>query len=277
MKMLTKTRHNKKRNTAFIYEALVRELTKCIVAKDDDRKGAVVALVKEHFGQNTILRKELDLYKALYETRSLEAHVSEKLLFEVKRSHDTLDREEIFKEQTALINKINKTLSKNVFANFVPNYKDLATISQILNPDVSVKHRVLLESTLINKLSTSSEEEKSPMAPIDNLVYKTFVKKFNDQYDGKLLEEQQKLLSKYIASFHDDGMDLKVFLNEEISRLKDVVRVSLTKEETLSDRTLHESATRVLSLLEGYRSTEISQAMVQRVLKIQDVAKELSG
>ena len=27
--MLTKTRHNKKRNTAFIYEALVRELTKC--------------------------------------------------------------------------------------------------------------------------------------------------------------------------------------------------------------------------------------------------------
>ena len=274
--MLTKTRHNKKRNTAFIYEALVRELTKCIVAKDDDRKGAVVALVKEHFGQNTILRKELDLYKALYETRSLEAHVSEKLLFEVKRSHDTLDREEIFKEQTALINKINKTLSKNVFANFVPNYKDLATISQILNPDVSVKHRVLLESTLINKLSTSSEEEKSPMAPIDNLVYKTFVKKFNDQYDGKLLEEQQKLLSKYIASFHDDGMDLKVFLNEEISRLKDVVRVSLTKEETLSDRTLHESATRVLSLLEGYRSTEISQAMVQRVLKIQDVAKELS-
>jgi len=274
--MLTKTRHNKKRNTAFIYEALVRELTKCIVAKDDDRKGVVVALVKEHFGQNTILRKELDLYKALYETRSLEAHVGEKLLFEVKRSHDMLDREAIFKEQTTLISKINRTLSKNVFANFVPNYKDLATISQILNPDVSVKHRVLLENTLINKLSTSSEEEKSSMTPIDNLVYKTFVKKFNDQYDGKLLEEQQKLLSKYIASFHDDGMDLKVFLNEEISRLKDVVRDSLTKEETLSDKTLHENATRVLSLLEGYRSTETSQAMVQRVLKIQDVAKELS-
>ena len=35
MKMLTKTRHNKKRNTAFIYEALVRELTKCIVVKDN--------------------------------------------------------------------------------------------------------------------------------------------------------------------------------------------------------------------------------------------------
>ena len=39
MKMLTKTRHNKKRNTAFIYEALVRELTKCIISKDIERKG----------------------------------------------------------------------------------------------------------------------------------------------------------------------------------------------------------------------------------------------
>ena len=121
--MLTKTRHNKKRNTAFIYEALVRELTKCVVNKDEKRRGIVVSLVKEHFAKGTALRKELDLYKAIYETEGMEQHMCEKLIYEVKRSHSSLDKEEIFEEQTALINKINKTLSKNVFANFVPNYK----------------------------------------------------------------------------------------------------------------------------------------------------------
>ena len=273
--MLTKTRHNKKRNTAFLYEALVRELTKCIVAKDEDRKGIIVSLVREHFGKDTLLRKELDLYKALYETHNLEEAVCDKLIQEVKKTHGGLDREAVFKEQTALINKINTTLSKGVFGNFVPNYKDLATISQILNPDVSVKHRVLLEGALIKNISAIATQEQEPMAPIDNLVYKTFVKKFNDQYNGKLLEEQQRLLSKYIASFHDDGIDLKIFLNEEVCRLKNVVRSSLDNDEIAANTTLCENANRVLNLLEGYKSVEIDQDMVQQILKIQNVAKEL--
>ena len=192
-----------------------------VVAKDEKHKVIIVSLVKEHFAKGTPLRQELDLYKALYETKDLEAHMCEKLIYEVKRSHGSLDKGEIFKEQTALINKINKMLSKSVFGNFVPNYKNLATIYQILNPDVSVKHRVLLENTLAQTLSGGVESKKEPMAPMDNLIYKTFVKKFNEQYDGKLLEGQEKLLSKYIASFHDDGLELKIFLNEELERLEE--------------------------------------------------------
>tara|TARA_R110000824_G_scaffold90513_7_gene221027 strand:+ start:239 stop:1069 length:831 start_codon:yes stop_codon:yes gene_type:complete len=275
--MLTKTRHNKKRNTAFIYEALIRELTKCVVAKDKQRKGIIVSLVKEHFAVGTALRRELDLYKALYETKSLDRPTSEKLLYEVKRSHDFLNREDIFKEQTAIINKINKTLSKNVFANFVPNYKDLATISQILNPDVSVKHRVLLESALIDSLSMSLASEKEEMAPIDNLVYKTFVKKFNEQYNGKLLEGQERLLSKYIASFHDDGIELKIFLNEELYRLRSILNDSLKAEALGNNKILRENTTKVLGVLNSYRETEVDDKMIQQVLKIQSLVGELNS
>ena len=275
--MLTKTRHNKKRNTAFIYEALIRELTKCVVAKDKQRKGIIVSLVKEHFAVGTALRRELDLYKALYETKNLDRPTSEKLLYEVKRSHDFLNREDIFKEQTAIINKINKTLSKNVFANFVPNYKDLATISQILNPDVSVKHRVLLESALIDSLSMSLASEKEEMAPIDNLVYKTFVKKFNEQYNGKLLEGQERLLSKYIASFHDDGIELKIFLNEELYRLRSILNDSLKAEALGNNKILRENTTKVLGVLNSYRETEVDDKMIQQVLKIQSLVGELNS
>jgi len=277
MKMLTKTRHNKKRNTAFLYEALVRELTRSIVAKDEKRKGAVVSLVREHFAPGSVLRKELDLYRALYETRDLEPHVCEKLVSEVKKAHSMLDKKAVFEEQTALINKINHMLSKKIFANFIPNYKDLATISQILNPDVPVKHRVLLESTLVSSLSSASSKEGGALAPMDNLVYKTFVKKFNDQYSGKLLSEQSELLGRYIASFHDDGVELKVFLNEEISRLKNIISKSTDDEEISQNPILLENAKRVLSLMEGYREQNITSQMIEQVLKIQSLAREMQN
>ena len=56
------------------------------------------------------------------------------------------------------------------------------------------------------------ESNKSNLKPLDNLTYKTFVQKFNEKYGASLLEEQKNLLKKYITSFEDDGLELKIFL-----------------------------------------------------------------
>ena len=58
-------KHNKKRNTAFIYEALVREIVKQSVAKNNEKRNAAIQIMKESFAPKTELRKELDLYKTL--------------------------------------------------------------------------------------------------------------------------------------------------------------------------------------------------------------------
>ena len=50
-----------------------------------------------------------------------------------------------------------------------------------------------------------------------NIPYKIFVNKFNDKYQTTLLKEQKELLTHYIASFADNGMGLKIFLNSEIT------------------------------------------------------------
>ena len=42
-----KNRHNKKRNTAFLFEVLVRELTSSIVKKDNSRKQTITDILKE--------------------------------------------------------------------------------------------------------------------------------------------------------------------------------------------------------------------------------------
>ena len=44
-------KHNKKRNTAFLYESLIKELTVAIVRKDNQRKEIILNLVKENLGK----------------------------------------------------------------------------------------------------------------------------------------------------------------------------------------------------------------------------------
>ena len=46
-----KQRHNKKRNTAFLYETLIVELTKSSVRNDTNRKRNVIAILKEFFSK----------------------------------------------------------------------------------------------------------------------------------------------------------------------------------------------------------------------------------
>ena len=56
-------KHNKKRNTAFIFEVLIRELTKAIMEQDDNKKKYIIKLVKENFKGNNLLAKDLKFTK----------------------------------------------------------------------------------------------------------------------------------------------------------------------------------------------------------------------
>ena len=273
---MIKAKHNKKRNTAFLYEALVREIAKSVINKQSQRNNFIIFLVKEHFSQGTELAKELELYKSLSETNDLDSHTAEKLIQEAKRVHDKVNKKKLFIEQSRLISKINRNLSKDVFSNFVPNYKSLATISQIFNDDISVKNKVLLERELLKKL-TSTEASNHKQTPATNLVYRTFIKKFNEAYGGTLLEEQKKLLQKYVTSFNDNGIQLKLFLNEELGRLKKLVEKSLRQEEINEDSEMIEKTKKVLNVIEGFKSKPFDKEMLTQVLKIQNLAKEIKS
>jgi hypothetical protein len=127
-------------------------LTKSIVQNNQKRKEQISEMLKTHFDQGTGLRKELDLFKALLETGGLDTRTSERLLAEAKRQYASLNKKKIFAEQSELIKKINTTLSKGVFSNFMPNYKDLATIGQIFSDSTPIKSRVLLENKVVERL-----------------------------------------------------------------------------------------------------------------------------
>ena len=215
-------KHNKKRNTAFLYETLLKEMSRAVVKGDEGRKKKILSILKEFFSQGRVLRKELDLYKFLYETRKVDIYTAERIIQEARKDYSSLDLKEVFNAQTSLINLINKRLGKSVFQAFVPNYRSLATISQIFSKDVPAKSRVLLERKIISVMTASPKEESrmTSMPKVDDLAYKTFINKFNDKYGSDLLGEQRDLLTRYIMSMSDNGASLKVFLNEELGRLK---------------------------------------------------------
>jgi len=272
-----KLKHNKKRNTAFVYEALVREMTKAVVKKDDKRKLLIIKIMKEHFSPNDILAKELQLYKALEETRGLDVYTAERLIKEARTDYHKLNKNDIFESQTKLINIINKRLTSEVFSNFVPNYKNLATISQVFGDDVATKERVLLERKLLGDMVVKEglPPKSKNMPHIDGLVYKTFVKKFNDKYDKELLPEQKQLLNHFLTSFTNNGVEFKMFLSEEVGRLKNSITNSLNEENSDIDNDMRDKTKLVLEKLEEFKKTKIDENMVKGVLKIQSLASEV--
>lgn len=265
-------KHNKKRNTAFLYECLIRELTKAILKEDKIKQTKVKGLLQEFFSKGKALKSELDIYRSLMESKNLKEDFSRRLLHESKIDFDKLDRKEVFNEQTALINRINKTLGQKTFGNFVPNYKDLATLGLFFqNDNLNAKKRIMLENKMVNFL-TREEEVITEMRHVDNLEFKMFVKRFNETYKHSLLREQKELLSNFITSFADNGLGLKVYLNEEIGRLKSAVDSEIVEG---ANPALMENFKKVRAKLDSYAKVPLNSTIVEEVFYIQDLLAEV--
>ena len=265
-------RHNKKRNTAFIYETLARELTKSIVEKNDQRKNKVMSILKEYFISGHILARELELYDTLLETKNIQEKLAERILQEVKIAYSRLNESSIFDAQSQVIAAINKGLGQEVWNNFIPNFKSLASVNAVFNPKVAVKKKVLFELALIENMSKKcSRDADNDMKPLDSLTYNSFINKFNDKY-GDLLQEQKDLLNRYITSFADNGFELRLYLNEELARLKRDLTAA-TKPET--EHLITAKVSEVVEYLEGFRKREFTETDLNKVLKTQELVNEL--
>jgi len=276
--MSAKIKHNKKRNTIFLYEALVRELTKATVEKDQDKRETILSIVKEHFNKNTAMGREVRIYKNILETKNTKSNIAEKILSESKIEYSVLNKKEIFTEQSQMISRINKELSKDVFTTFVPNYKNLATLHQVFNNlDLSAKERVLLEEEALQLMVESTQEiEKKELKHIDNLVFKTFVERFNNEYAG-LLEEQKTLLSRFITSGVGNNLEFQIYLNTEIGRLKEEVSTAKGTKEFVEDSDMFQKADQILGLLESFSQKPLEDVDLKKILKIQELAREIKN
>jgi hypothetical protein len=273
---------NKKRNSIFLYEILIREYTKAVLAQEEVKKELVLSIIKEAFKPGTQIYLEWSNYRALLGIRTNKP-LATKIFNRVMDNNKLVDQEELDKEQGRLLKRINKVFKPSIFQNFVPNYKSLASIYQLFkNKNMPIKKRVMLEEQVINSISFEEEgklsqeqEQKETYQPISKLAFKTFVEKFNQKY-SMLLPEQREMLSKF-ALADDKMIEFKVYLNEEIGRLKSVVDGAVLLKEVKEDREMVSKVGEVKVLLESFARQEINSEMVEKLFKIQQLCKEIEG
>jgi hypothetical protein len=174
-----------------------------------------------------------------------------------------------------MIHDVNKQADSRIFNNFVPNYKMLATIDQIFNKKVDPKTQVILEAEIVAKMTASPAQEDTHGC-VDNVLYTTFVDKFNDKYGNNLMSEQKELLSRYVSSFADNSLALKMYLNDEIARLKEELVRATEGEEFKNDVEMTEKATLVIEKLDSFAQEAISDMVLLTVLKTQELVEEIS-
>ena len=87
-----------------------------------------------------------------------------------------------------------------------------------------------------------------------------------------MIQEQKDLLNRYITSFSDDGFELRLYLNEELSRLKSVLKAAKEETEPLISTKVGD----VMTYLEELRRREFTSIDLSKILKTQELVKELA-
>jgi hypothetical protein len=271
--MIMKNRHNKKRNTAFVFEALSREATVAIIKGDHTRKEKVVSIVRKHFTGDSLLKRDLECYRSLYENQHLDQITSKKIVEAAMAAKRLIDPDGLFKQQTEVINDINKELSPTTFNNFVPNYKSLATIAKMFNTN-SPKQKVMLESKILEGMV--GEIDTTPLEPMDSITFRTFTKKFNTKYGDSLLQEQRELLNHYISSFSHDDLETKIYLNRELGRLKQSLSEAVSTEDIANDSEMVRKTNAVRERIESLsKETSLNESTLLTIMRTQELVKEI--
>jgi len=138
----------------------------------------------------------------------------------------------------------------------------------------SPKQSVMLEAKIVEGMV--SDTEISNLQPMDSITFTTFTKKFNQKYGDTLLQEQKELLNQYISSFSNEELEIKIYLNRELGRLKESLEKATEVEEVAADEEMINKTKLVKERLESLSSeTTLTEATLFTILKTQELVKEI--
>ena len=82
-------------------------------------------------------------------------------------------------------------------------------------------------------------------------------------------------MNYFISSFVDNSLSLKVFLNEEISRLKDSLNSALETDEIKNDSDMAAKTSQIIDKLQSFYGGDINEDVLLTVLKTQRLIEEI--
>jgi hypothetical protein len=280
-------KHSKFRNTGFLFELLVRQVTSDIL---NNRKGIAEGLLKKYFNSKTELSNELKLYQFIVSEKYNSENRAEKFVDAVIDSRAKLDEKKILKEKYNLIKEIKDNYSIDEFLRSqIPNYKVLASVYKIFEYKVNteqnydpkdfintkyalVEHltgkvtnaKAITESTIQTQLKKEDEE-------IRLLTYNVLIENFNKKYTN-LNEQQKGLLKEYINSFTNSDNLKKYVVNEVKVLVKDFKQIGTKITDKVTKIKLAETINQLSKIVS---SSKIKDNHITSLIMCYELQKEL--
>lgn len=230
---MKKIKHSKFKNTGFIFELLVRQITAEVMSSS---KSVAEKLLKEHFNSKQELSKELKLYQYLINEKYNSESKAEQFINTILEARKKIDEKKLTKEKYNLIKEIKETYNLDEFIKSpISNYKTLASIYKIFEtvttntqyePTDIVSARFTIAENIINS-SIQNKDVKIKDAVLEEyrkqdddlraVSYKLLVESFNNKYSN-LTNDQKGLLREYINNINNTGK-LSEYVSNEVTKL----------------------------------------------------------
>ena len=230
---MKKIKHSKFKNTGFIFELLVRQITAEIISSN---KSVAETILKENFNGKKELSKELKLYQYLINEKYNSESKADQFITTILEARKRLDEKKLMKEKYNLIKEIKEKYNIDEFVKSpVSNYKVLASIYKLFEvvttgeqyePTDIVSSRFTIAENIINT-SIQNKDQKIKDAVLEEykkqdedlraVSYKLLVESFNNKYKN-LSAEQKGLLREYINNINNTGK-LNEYVSNEVSKL----------------------------------------------------------
>lgn len=230
---MKKIKHSKFKNTGFIFELLVRQITSEIMSAN---KSIAEKILKEHFNSKKELSKELKLYQYLINEKYNSESKAEQFINTILEARKRLDETKLTREKYNLVKEIKQTYNLDEFIKSpISNYKTLASIYKIFetvtndeqyDPTDVVSSRFTIAENIINS-SIQNKDVKLKDAVLEEyrkqdddlraVSYKLLVESFNSKYSN-LTNDQKGLLREYINNINNTGK-LSEYVSTEVTKL----------------------------------------------------------
>jgi hypothetical protein len=255
-------KHNKIKNTGILFELLVRKIASDVL--DGKSDSFAVRLVREHFHPKSELGKELQLYRAFFNTPKLSETKAFNMLDLVVDRRRTLNEKALASQKFNLIREIKDNCDLKEFMNGrVPSYKVYASVYKLFESQTDnvmmledvVKSRFLVVEHLQGKLKEEQIIKESSFVDalrdqdeeIRFLSYKFLLERFNNKYNN-FNDRQKKLLREYI----NKGTEIdpfKSYIAQEAGKLvKEISKLSSKIKHEVTQIKLHEVVSQLKSI-----------------------------
>ena len=286
---MKKIKHSKFKNTGVLFELLVRQIT--LEVLNGDKTENAKNIVREFFGPNTELNKELRLYDILLKEKYSSETKADRLVETVCDAHAKLNQSALSKEKFNLIKEVSAKFDIEQFLSSpISNYKVLASIYKVFESkresgyDIKdiFNSKITLIENITSKPSLKSqptedkkliESYKQQDKDLRLLTYKILVETFNKKYTN-LDDSQKNLLKEYINNITNTTK----FKDYVAAELPKIVAELKTIKSKVKDKVTTIKLSETISVLEKMKmGKSVSDNQVSSIMLSYELIKELKS